>query len=276
MLKDSVAIARHGIYIQTPQISEQQATVSVQVEVEGIKNKKYDLTIAAVIYGPDGQQVAQTSIAAPQDNKQPTVEVLLPQVTVEKPQLWWCETPNLYTAEVSLVLNGKTVDCLRERFGIRTVEFSREYGFRLNGKKIFLQGMANHHDLGAVGAAAYERGIARMMDKIKEFGYNHIRTSHNPTTHSSATRWSPTHRPISSRPSSSPRSHRFTSVLPGKWTHYGGTTSWWARPVCRATGTVRLARNTPSIPIPTATRWSSSSTAKCDGLKTASKTIVTQ
>ena len=76
------------------------------------------------------------------------------------------------------MLNGKTIDCLRERFGIRTVEFSREYGFRLNGKKIFLQGMANPHDLGAVGAAAYERGIARMMDKIKEFGYNQIGRAH--------------------------------------------------------------------------------------------------
>lgn len=180
VLKDSVAIARHGIYITTPQISNAEATVDVQVEVEGIKNKKLDLVIEARIYSPDGQQVGKTRIDAPKDNKQPTVEVKLPQVKVANPQLWWCETPNLYTAEVALVLNGKTIDQLSERFGIRTIEFSREYGFRLNGKKIFLQGMANHHDLGAVGAAAYEAGIARMMDKIKEFGYNHIRTSHNP------------------------------------------------------------------------------------------------
>ena len=180
VLKDSVAIARHGIYITTPQISNAEATVDVQVEVEGIKNKKLDLVIEARIYSPDGQQVGKTRIDAPKDNKQPTVEVKLPQVKVTNPQLWWCETPNLYTAEVALVLNGKTIDQLSERFGIRTIEFSREYGFRLNGKKIFLQGMANHHDLGAVGAAAYEAGIARMMDKIKEFGYNHIRTSHNP------------------------------------------------------------------------------------------------
>ena len=180
IIKDSVAIARHGIYINTPQISEQEATVSVQVEVEGIKNKKYDLVIEAKIYGPDGEQVGETKIDAPKDNKQPTVEVQLPQVKVQNPQLWWCETPNLYTAEVSLILNGKPVDRLSERFGIRTVEFSREFGFRLNGKKLFLQGMANHHDIGAPGAAAYETGIARMMDKIKAFGFNHIRTSHNP------------------------------------------------------------------------------------------------
>ena len=184
LLKDSISIARHGIYIQTPNVSEESAIVSIQVEIEGIKNKKLPLTIEAVIYAPDGSQVGTTSTAAPKDNKQPTVEVQLPMVTVTKPQLWWCEQPNLYTAEVRLMLDGKTIESLRERFGIRTVEFSREYGFRLNGKKIFLQGMANHHDLGAVGVAAHEAAISRMMDRMKAFGFNHIRTSHNPYSES--------------------------------------------------------------------------------------------
>lgn len=184
VLKDSVSIARHGIYIYTPDISKEQATVNVQVEVEGIKNKKYDLVIKAVIYDPDGHPVGETQIDAPKDNKQPTVEVQLPQVKVDNPRLWWCEKPDLYTAEVSLILNGKTIDKLSERFGIRTIEFSKDFGFKLNGKKVFLQGMANHHDLGAVGAAAYEAAIARMMDRMKEFGFNHIRTSHNPYSES--------------------------------------------------------------------------------------------
>ena len=184
ILKDSVSIARHGIYINTPIVSKEKASVNVQVEVEGIKNKKYDLVIEAVIFDPEGHQVGETRIDAPKDNKQPTVEVQLPQVKVSNPKLWWCEQPNLYTAEVSLILEGKTIDKLSERFGIRTVEFSKDFGFKLNGKKIFLQGMANHHDLGAVGAAAYETGIARMMDRMKEFGFNHIRTSHNPYSES--------------------------------------------------------------------------------------------
>ena len=180
IIKDTVSIARHGIYIHTPKVSAEAATVSVQVEIDGIKNKKLPLTIETAIYAPDGSQVGSTSVAAPQDNKQPTVEVQLPLVSIAKPQLWWCEQPNLYTAEVKLLMDGQVVDNLRERFGIRTVEFSREYGFRLNGKKIFLQGMANHHDLGAVGVAAYETAISRMMDRMKAFGFNHIRTSHNP------------------------------------------------------------------------------------------------
>lgn len=180
ILKDTISIARHGIFVQTPKVTDAEATVSVQVEIEGIKNKKLPLMVETVIYAPDGSQVGTASIAAPQDNKQPTVEVQLPLVSIAKPQLWWCEQPNLYSAEVRLVFDGKTIDNVRQRFGIRTVEFSREYGFRLNGKKIFLQGMANHHDLGAVGVAAHEAAISRMIDRMKAFGFNHIRTSHNP------------------------------------------------------------------------------------------------
>jgi beta-galactosidase len=113
-------------------------------------------------------------------NKLQFIEVPLPSVEIANPQLWSCETPNLYTAEITLTHNGQPVDKVTEKFGIRTIEFSNQFGFKLNGKKVFLKGIANHHDLGAVGAAAYESAIARQMDLLKQFGYNHIRTSHNP------------------------------------------------------------------------------------------------
>ncbi len=180
VVKDSISIARHGIFITTPSISDQHAEVSVQVEVEGIKNKEYDLEIIARIFSPEGKHVAETKMSAPKKSKLTSVEVPLPMINISSPLLWSCETPNLYTAEVELVLNGKVIDKLTEKFGIRTLEFSKEFGFKLNGKKVFLKGVANHHDLGPVGAAAYETSIARMMDRLKEFGFNHIRTSHNP------------------------------------------------------------------------------------------------
>lgn len=180
VVKHPVAIARHGIFITTPLVSDERAEVEVQVEVEGIKEQKYDLEIRTCLYSPQGAQVAESTVKAPQNSKQPTVEVPLPKVEIRKPQLWSCETPHLYRAEVELVLDGEVVDRLEERFGIRTIEFSKEFGLRLNGQKVFLKGVANHHDLGSVGAAAYETSIARMMDCLKEFGFNHIRTSHNP------------------------------------------------------------------------------------------------
>lgn len=184
IVKDTISIARHGIFITTPKVSSQHAVVHVQVEVAGIKNKQYDLEIRTKIFSPEGEQVGETKLLAPQKSKLATVEVPLPAVNIADPQLWSCETPNLYSAEVELVLNGKVIDHLTEKFGIRTIEFSKDFGLKLNGKKVFLKGMANHHDLGAVGAAAYETSIARMMDKIKAFGFNSIRTSHNPYSES--------------------------------------------------------------------------------------------
>ncbi|MEZ0540520.1 glycoside hydrolase family 2 TIM barrel-domain containing protein [Fibrella arboris] len=184
VVKDSVSIARHGIFITTPTISEQSAQVRVQVEVAGIKNKQYDLAIKATLFSPDGKQVAETKIVAPKKSKLVSVEVPLPNVPITNPKLWSCETPDLYSAEVVLVMDGKVIDKVTKKFGIRTVEFSKELGLTLNGKKVFLKGVANHHDLGAVGAAAYETSIARMMDKLKAFGFNHIRTSHNPYSES--------------------------------------------------------------------------------------------
>lgn len=184
VVKDKISIARHGIFITTPNISDQNADVSVQVEVAGIKNKEYDLEINTKIIDTEGKQVAETKTLAPKKSNLAEVEVLLPKVRVANPQLWSCETPNLYSAEVTLVLNGKVIDKLTKKFGIRSIEFSKEFGMKLNGKKVFLKGIANHDDLGAVGVAAYETSIGRMMDKIKAFGFNHIRTSHNPYSES--------------------------------------------------------------------------------------------
>lgn len=180
VVKDSTAIARHGIFVTTPVVSDQRAQIIVQVELEGLRNKKSPVEIYVKIISPDGKVVGETRINAPQRSKKMTEEVVLPVVELTNPLLWSCETPHLYKAEVTLSANGKVFDAMTEKFGIRTIEFSKEFGFKLNGKKVFLKGIANHHDLGAVGAAAYETAIARQMDKLKEFGYNHIRTSHNP------------------------------------------------------------------------------------------------
>lgn len=184
VIKNPIAIARHGVFVSTPKITEQRAEVSVQVELEGIRNKSLDIEINARILAPDGKTVAGTSGKAPQKSKLQTVEVSLPIVTVDSPELWSCEAPNLYTAEVSLVQDGKVIDCMTETFGIRTLEFSPDFGFKLNGKKLFLKGISNHHDLGAVGVAAFDRAIERQFQLMKRFGYNHIRSSHNPYSES--------------------------------------------------------------------------------------------
>ncbi len=180
IVKNKISVARNGLYIFTPRISDGQADIQLQVEIEGIKRKKESIDIQAKIFSPTGKLILETFTTSPIDSKKELNEVKLPLLTVDKPELWSCENPNLYTAEITLMANGKTLDQTSDKFGIRTVEFSKDFGFKLNGEKVFLKGISNHHDLGAVGAAAHETAIARQMDILKAFGFNHIRTSHNP------------------------------------------------------------------------------------------------
>ena len=108
-------------------------------------------------------------------------EYRLPAITLAAPQLWDTDHPYLYTAEVTLYNSkGDVLDCVSDRFGVRTIEFGPAFGFRLNGKKVLLKGNANHHTLGALGAAAYPRAIEKRIRLLKSFGFNHIRCSHNP------------------------------------------------------------------------------------------------
>ncbi len=180
VVKNDIAIARNGVFITTPLVTDAKAEISVQVDIEGFRGKTNKLEIIVELFSPDEKLITTTKALAPTRANRLIEEVKLPLASVSNPQRWSCETPYLYKAVVTLILDGKFVDRLTEKFGIRTVEFSKEFGFKLNGKKVFLKGISNHHDMGPVGAATYESAIARQMDVLKKFGYNHIRLSHNP------------------------------------------------------------------------------------------------
>ena len=177
-------IARHGIYITTPEVASDKAIVAVQVEVDGWQ--KHDVLVLPKVRNPQGKVVGSAHNTMPKHTHQTCTELKLPAITLKTPQLWSCNTPQLYSADVVVVADGMVVDSITEQFGIRKLEFSPEFGFKLNGEKIFLQGNANHHDLGALGAASYDRAIERMMLQLKAFGYNTIRCSHNPYSDSFA------------------------------------------------------------------------------------------
>ena len=133
------------------------------------------------ILDADGHVVAQQKTDVDFNAKWRDREYELPALKIENAKLWSCDTPYLYTAEVTLYDNeGKVADQIREPFGVRTIEMNPQHGLLVNGKKVLLQGFANHHTLGALGAAAYPRAIEKRLKMMKEFGFNHVRTSHNP------------------------------------------------------------------------------------------------
>lgn len=184
-LTNPTHIARHGVYITTPEVSEERATVQVQVEVAGWQKRK-DVRIRTRLLDATGNVIGNSEAGMPKYTKQSTTEVKLPLIALSQPNLWSPDTPYLYKADVIVEADGMVVDSLREEFGVRWMEFSPEFGFKLNGKKIFLQGNSGHHDMGALGAAAFDSGIERMMRQLKSFGFNTIRCSHNPYSDSFA------------------------------------------------------------------------------------------
>lgn len=179
-IKNPISVTRHGLYITTPTVAADKAEVALQVEIEGARAQRYDMTLESRITDPHGKVVAEGRCDVPKYIKLAINEVKMPLLQVANPELWSCETPNLYRAEVVLKKDGEVIDRVSDEFGIRTVEFTKEEGFKLNGKKVYLKGIANHHDMGMLGAAAFEDGIERQFKMLKAFGYNHVRTSHNP------------------------------------------------------------------------------------------------
>lgn len=171
---------RHGLYITTPEISDAAATAKLVIDANiGKPNEKADVRID--IIGPDGEVVLSEVHPLKFNPKWRSHEFELDPVTIPNPRLWDCDNPNMYTAEVSLLrADGSVADRISDDFGIRTIEISPEFGLKLNGKKVLLKGNANHHTLGALGAAAYPRAIEKRVKMLKDFGFNHIRTSHNP------------------------------------------------------------------------------------------------
>lgn len=171
---------RHPLYITTPNVSEAEATVIVQAEMACYLRVK-DLKVNTKIVDANGNVVSDVTNTIPYNRGQKINEYIVDSITLESPKLWSCETPHLYNATVTIFKpDGTVADQVSENFGIRWFEYSPEFGFKLNGKKVLFKGNANHHTLGALGAAAYPRAMEKRIQLLKQFGFNHIRTSHNP------------------------------------------------------------------------------------------------
>ena len=167
---------RHPLYITTR--DNRFMTLSAELTNRG---RSKDVTIGLKVYDPDSQLVFDKTFKKTRKSASRTMEAQLPEVEIPHPQLWDCEHPRLYTAVVSLLkADGTVADEVSSRFGIRTVEIGPSFGLKLNGRKVLLKGYANHHSLGALGAAAYPRAIEKRIQLMKQWGINHIRTSHNP------------------------------------------------------------------------------------------------
>ena len=169
---------RHPLFIRTVNNKE----IKIRANILNLqKTKKPQIPVEVKILNAEGKVVTQQKSDLHFNAKWRDREYELPSIFLGNAKLWSPDTPYLYTAEVTLYDNeGNIADQIREPFGIRTIEMNPEKGLLVNGKKVLLKGYANHHTLGALGAAAYPHAIEKRLKLMKEFGMNHIRTSHNP------------------------------------------------------------------------------------------------
>ena len=176
---DRVHIPVWGTYVTTPKVSDEYASVRLNLRIDGAKKLKEwpngeKVNVSTVILDPQGKEVAHDNseyIARSQEFAQ--------NFLVERPQLWSPETPALYTARTTLSVGGKEVDEYSTRFGIRSLEYIPQKGFFLNGKPTKFKGVCNHHDLGPLGAAVNRSALRHQIKLLKDMGANAIRTSHN-------------------------------------------------------------------------------------------------
>ncbi len=172
---DKLHIARHGVSITTPQVHAQLATVKISTELS-LPGGPQPLRLITSLYGPDGRRVATATADVLAHDGAPIEQSL----RVEKPALWSPESPSLYSAKVQLHARGRNLDAWAGHFGIRSIDFSAQAGFRLNGQKTLLYGGCVHHDHGILGSRAFDAAEERRVRVMKANGFNAIRTSHNP------------------------------------------------------------------------------------------------
>lgn len=173
---------RHPLFIRTlgnKEVKIKAEIINQQKVAKGQSTAK--MPVGVRILDADGKVVAEQKNDIHFNAKWRDREYELPSISLENAKLWSPDSPYLYTAEVTLYdSEGNIADQIKEPFGVRTIEIVPQKGLLVNGKKVLLKGYANHHTLGALGAAAYPRAIEKRLKLMKEFGMNHIRTSHNP------------------------------------------------------------------------------------------------
>jgi beta-galactosidase len=183
-----VHVGQWGTYVTTPQVSASSATVRLAVTVDNDSTMAATVSVATSIYELDASDrrsaqpvamIAPVDLQVPADG-QATADTM---GTIASPKLWGVPpsgTPNRYVAVTTVTQGSDIVDAYETPFGVRTLTFSANSGFSLNGTRVQMQGVNNHHDLGALGAAINVRAIERQFELLAEMGANGLRTAHNP------------------------------------------------------------------------------------------------
>jgi beta-galactosidase len=178
MVTDPIHIAHWGVGITTPEVSVEKATVQIKTIIKNETNQPQSIQLKTQLWSAHASKAGddQVNVALPANSEKEIAQL----ITVSKPLLWTPQTPHLYLARVRVVKGNTIIDDTKTTIGIRSLKFTPENGFQLNGKTVKINGGCVHHDNGCLGAAAFDRAEVRRVKLLKGAGFNAIRTSHNP------------------------------------------------------------------------------------------------
>ena len=177
---DKIFVDYWGTYITTPIINTDAATLAISVKIKNTTANDKSIVLKTAIYDASGTQVATVSSDVKLhagETSETGQKTILPN-----PHLWSVSDPYLYHAITQVIIDKNPIDDYLTKIGIRSFEFNVDKGFLLNGKRIKINGVCDHHDLGCLGSAVHVRALERQLEILKAMGCNGIRTSHNPPT----------------------------------------------------------------------------------------------
>ena len=173
-----IHFAQWGIGWHATSLTDKQAVVAVDMEVEKHVKAAGALEVSAALYDAEGTLVAQGRKKVADTAEGIAKETV--SLKVKKPRRWNLDAPYLYTLKTELLCDGKRIDGSSTNVGLRTLKFDANKGFALNGEWMKVKGVCLHHDAGVLGAVVPPEVWERRLRNLKEIGVNAIRMSHNP------------------------------------------------------------------------------------------------
>ena len=174
---NKIAVNHWGTFVTTPKVNASHADVNLSVSIKNAAGNTKLATIVSSIYA-NGKVVASKTLT--NVGLKDTVTTISQNFSINNPVLWSVNKPFLYKVQTKILVNNVVVDQYETPLGIRYFNFDVDKGFSLNGVSMKINGVCEHHDLGALGTAFNVHALERQFKILKEFGVNAIRTSHNP------------------------------------------------------------------------------------------------
>ncbi len=178
MVTNPVHVAQWGVVIATPEVSKKKAVVALKTKVKNKTSSTQSIVVKTILCNNNSTNIGngEVKVELPANSEKEITQ----KINVSNPLLWTPEIPNLYQAQIQILKDKKVLDDTKTSFGIRSIKFTSENGFQLNGKTVKINGGCVHHDNGCLGAAAFDRAEERKVELLKTAGFNAVRASHNP------------------------------------------------------------------------------------------------